>query len=323
MSRDSSTALRTIGLTGFTTPLLVPSYSSRGFSPIKPKFDFFSPHTTSASLVSAYDIHHKALSINAAYGSDIVFLDSGGYEAYSNSELSTPKQWSLSEYRAVLSQLEDRTTIVPVTFDFENRRPTREQLEAAAQLALDFPRFQWDCLIKPESPALPWVNVEAVLELIPSAPPFAILGFAEMELGSSILERARNVLRVRRTLSEHGKNPPIHLFGCLDPHAIRYYLAAGADIFDGLQWLRSVMTEEGLFRMSSRIVHENRWDTDETTVEAYFRIRNLEVMSRLQRNLTNFAKTGEVAALRLNPIEEERFKRLMTSVNDGGKDVRN
>ena len=316
MSRDPPVSRRAIGNTGFLTPLVVPSYSSRGFSPIGSKFDLFSSHTTSTSLVSAYDIYHGALPMSAAYGSDLVFVDSGGYEAYANSELAEPRPWSLDAYRTILSKLEDRTTLVTVTFDFGSRKPIDEQLEAAKQLADDFPHFFWDLLVKPESTTEPYVNVGALIARMPLKAPFAILGFAESELGSSVLERARNILLIRRALTETGSDPPIHVFGCLDPFAIRYYLAAGADIFDGLQWLRSVMTEEGLFRLSSRIVREDRWDKDENTVEASFRMRNLDTMRALQRNLTHFADTGEIASLALSPIEEDRFARLIRSVGE-------
>ena len=294
MSSTTSASIRQIGQTGFTTPLLVPSFSSRGFSPIGPRFERFSPHTAAASLVSAYDIHHEALPLAAAYGSDIVFLDSGGYEGYSSSELSVPKPWSVEAYRDVLSRLENRTTIVPVSFDYENRQPTEDQVVAATHLANDFSQFPWDCLFKPESIELRFVNVEAILNLIPATPRFAVFGFTETELGSSILERARNILKIRTTLNDQGRDTPIHIFGCLDPRAIRFYFAAGADIFDGLQWLRSFMTEKDLFRMSSCVVREGLWDQDERAVEA----------------------------LGLDPKEVERFERIVNTVYGGGIDVR-
>jgi hypothetical protein len=315
-------SIRPIGQTGFKTPLLVPSFSSRGFSPIGPRFERFSPHTAAASLVSAYDIYHGALPLSAAYGSDIVFLDSGGYEGYSSSELSVTKPWSVKAYREVLARLENRTTIMTVTFDYENRQPTEDQITAAAHLANDFPRFSWDCLLKPESSEIRFVNVQAVINLIPSAPQFTAFGFTEAELGGSVLERARNIIRIRKTLKNHGRETPIHLFGCLDPLAVRFYFAAGADIFDGLQWLRSVMTGEDLFRMSSRVVQEDLWDRDERAVEASFSIRNLEVMRNLQRSLRRFAAEGTIEALELDPKEAARFEQVISTVYGGNINVR-
>jgi hypothetical protein len=267
-------------------------------------------------------MYHGALPLAAAYGSDIVFLDSGGYEGYSSSELSAPKPWSVEAYRDVLSRLENRTTIVPVSFDYENRQPTEDQVVAATQLASDFSQFPWDCLFKPESIELRVVNVEAILNLIPAAPRFAVFGFTETELGSSILERARNILRIRTTLNDQGRDTPIHLFGCLDPRAIRFYFAAGADIFDGLQWLRSFMTEADLFRMSSCVVREGLWDQNERAVEASFSIRNLEVILKLQRSLRRFAREGSVRALELDPKEGERFAHIVNNIYGGGIDVR-
>lgn len=323
MSSATVACERRVGQTGYKTPLLVPSYSSRGFSPIGQKFSLFSAYTTSASLFSAYDIHHGALPIDAAYNSDIVLLDSGGYEAYSNSELALPKQWSVELYRAVLSRLENRTTIIPVTFDYRSQVPTENQLEAGHQLGQEFSQFSWDCLIKPESPNEPCVNVDAVVRLIPSSPHFAIFGFTETELGHSLLERAKNVRRIRETLIQTGQDCPIHVFGCLDPLTIRCYFAAGADLFDGLQWLRSVIIDEGLFRMSTRIIRERFWDKNESAVEAHFRKRNLGAISQLQHRLVDFARTGRIEALGLSPDDEAAFVKFMDDLNGGVTDVRN
>src|SRR5437762_1985645 len=149
VSNGQLSAIRRIGRTPFTTPMLVPSYSSRGF-PVGSIFELLSPYTTSTCLISAYDIYHRLLPRRALFASDLVFV--------------------------------------------------------------------------------------------------------EQELGRSILERARNIARIRRALVEIGNDLPIHIFGCLDPGLVRYYAMAGADIFDGLQWLRNVITEGGTIRMSTVIV---------------------------------------------------------------------
>ncbi len=322
MSEPTRARIRQIGQTGYRTPLLVPSYSSRGFSPIKRRFELFSPHTTHASLVSAYDIFYDALPLQAAYGSDLVVLDSGGYEGYSDAELASPKSWTIDGYRSVLAKLENRTTIVPVSFDYNNRVPTQQQLDVNHRLAEEFSQFPFDCLIKPESNDYPWVNVDAIVEAIPAAPVFALFGFTEAELGRSMLERARNIRRIRDAFDQSGRDSPIHVFGCLDPLAIRCYFAAGADVFDGLQWLRSVMVDEGLFRMSTRIYREGLWDKNEPLAEAHLRVRNLDVLAQLQRRLVEFAESRDANALGLTAGDGAIFSELMRKLYGGDANVR-
>ena len=305
MSNGQLSAIRRIGRTPFTTPMLVPSYSSRGF-PVGSIFELLSPYTTSTCLISAYDIYHRLLPRRALFASDLVFVDSGGYEGYASSELSRPASWSLRAYRRVLRQLEERTTIVPVTFDYENRRPTAKQFGASARLIEKYPMFHWDCLIKPEGANSGQVNVNMVVESLPFAPTFAILGFVEQELGRSILERARNIARIRRALVEIGNDLPIHIFGCLDPGLVRYYAMAGADIFDGLQWLRNVITEGGTIRMSTVIVRDRLWENDEDLTEAYFQVHNLDALHRLQTSLRRFAGTGRLSELGLSPADQDQ-----------------
>ena len=67
---------------------------------------------------------------------------------------------------------------------------------------------------------------------------FSIIGFTEKELGPSLLKRMTAIARVRRALKEVNLDLPIHVFGSLDTISTPLYFLAGADIFDGLTWLR-------------------------------------------------------------------------------------
>jgi hypothetical protein len=48
----------------------------------------------------------------------------------------------------------------------------------------------------------------------------------------------KNIAKLRQTLDEAGIKVPIHVFGSLDTVTTPLYFLAGADIFDGLTWLR-------------------------------------------------------------------------------------
>ncbi|TMQ17302.1 MAG: hypothetical protein E6J91_10495, partial [Deltaproteobacteria bacterium] len=103
------------------TPLLVPSFSSRGFPPREPPdthvaklFDTILPALTGSALISAYDIHYQQIVDPSAAPVTVTFpemviLDSGGYEIGTLDDLSTPfhvpgnpQPWSLEFYEAVL-----------------------------------------------------------------------------------------------------------------------------------------------------------------------------------------------------------------------------
>jgi hypothetical protein len=47
-----------------------------------------------------------------------------------------------------------------------------------------------------------------------------------------------NIARLRMGLRRIGLETPIHVFGSLDTITTLFYFVAGADIFDGLTWLR-------------------------------------------------------------------------------------
>lgn len=73
----------------------------------------------------------------------------------------------------------------------------------------------------------------------PVKPRFHALGVTEKELGGNFKERMINIARIRKALNGVGlENMPIHIFGSLDTVSTPLYFVAGADIFDGLTWLR-------------------------------------------------------------------------------------
>lgn len=284
---------RHLGTTGYETPLLVPSYSSRGFSPLRPLYEALRDATTRLSLVSAYDIHHNALPIEAVYGSDLTFLDSGGYEAYASSELSEPKPWSEPAYRTVLDNLEDRSTVVAVSFDYRQRRPTTEQLDAAIGLRRDYPRLAWNWLVKPEGDHEDFVNVKAIAEALPAARGFDVVGVTADELGPSLSHRVGNVRALREGMIRAGLDIPIHIFGCLDPVVVPYYILAGADVFDGLQWLRSACRADGLIRLSSAVVQDGRVTESEEEVRMAYRRANVRLLQDMEAKWTRDILTGD------------------------------
>ena len=80
-----------------------------------------------------------------------------------------------------------------------------------------------DFLLKPQAHD----RVLRIAELTPDASNlscFDVIGVTEKELGETLLDRL--------------VESPIHVFGSLDPILTPLYFMAGAEIFDGLSWLR-------------------------------------------------------------------------------------
>src|SRR6266478_1274244 len=73
--------------TELKTPILLPSFSSKGFPKVQKILKASEEYIADEILVSAYDISHGILSQEFDFASAI-FLDSGGYEASRDADLS-------------------------------------------------------------------------------------------------------------------------------------------------------------------------------------------------------------------------------------------
>jgi len=62
----------------------------------------------------------------------------------------------------------------------------------------------------------------------------------ERELGEGICKKADTVIKIREKLNTIGRYQPIHILGTGNPLSILILAAAGADLFDGLEWCRTV-----------------------------------------------------------------------------------
>jgi hypothetical protein len=80
-------AIRINGVEAERTPLLVPSFSSKGFPDADKVIRTTSEVIDGPALVSAYDIWHKKITPPFDFAT-LLFLDSGGYEAGKDVELS-------------------------------------------------------------------------------------------------------------------------------------------------------------------------------------------------------------------------------------------
>ncbi len=239
-------ALRINGQEIARTPLLVPSFSSKGFPDVNKIVEFSSELITDVALVSAYDLHHKFVTAPFTFPS-LVFLDSGGYEASKDSELSeinegehTPRSgWTRELHAVQVDSWHFEVPTVLVSFDSPDEKvPLDEQIQRALKMAPGRSDCIREILLKPEKSTQIRLHMESILQRIHRLADFDIIGVTEKEVGKSIVDRMQNIAKLRNALTAAGLDTPIHVFGSLDTITTPLYFLAGADIFDGLTWLR-------------------------------------------------------------------------------------
>lgn len=301
--------IRNIAIVDVSTPLIVPSFSSKGFPDLIDIYEQTKDYITDVSLVSAYDLHHQYLEVEI-YSSDLVFVDSGGYETqpiqsasnlddiYASINSYPVNSWNLDLHRTVLKKLEPNSQFVFVSYDnWDNPQSTICQIESALELFANFPEAASDFLYKPESRFSRYINISELLQYAEKLDSFSILGITEKELGGSILERCQNLLKIRSALNEKGKSIPIHIFGCLDPSLIITYFLCGADIFDGLAWLRYVFKEGLALYPSTATLRDRNWSSLEQDLTKYYSISNLLELEYLSRAMERFTQNRQTSEL--------------------------
>ena len=227
------------------TPLLVPSFSSKGFPKVKKIIEYSSELIAGVTLVSAYDLHYGYIQPPFDFPS-LIFLDSGGYEASKDNDLSdlgekehTPKPWTQDMHEEQLASWNPKIPSVLISYDHPKQRlPLLDQIKRAKRMAPGKAGVLREILLKPETVDQAHLQISTILKNAKALSSFDIIGVTEKELGSSIFDRMKNIALIRNALSNAGLDTPIHVFGSLDTVTTPMYFLAGADIFDGLTWLR-------------------------------------------------------------------------------------
>lgn len=227
------------------TPLLIPSFSSKGFPEVKKIIDYSKEVITDVILVSAYDLFYQNISPPFDFV-PLIFLDSGGYEASKDTELSDfegkehkEKEWSQTSLQKVASEWKQTTPTVLISYDHPKERVSiKQQIDRAKALMAQHPTFIKEILLKPHSSQKVYLDIDVVTEHVHDLASFDVIGVTEKELGNSIIARMKSIAKIRMALTKAGLDTPIHVFGSLDTVTTPMYFVAGADIFDGLTWLR-------------------------------------------------------------------------------------
>ena len=234
------------GIKGGRTPMLLPSLSSKSGVPAVPESmpRFFPELMSDPTLISAYDVFYR-LGESPEFAK-IIFLDSGGYEALRDAQAAYEGDrrgvenhpWNEDIYRKVLEEFPFSQPVVAVSFDHpDHPLPLEQQLDRADRLFPEREDLLREFLIKP-NPGEAFIDIETVKLHLERLRQYPIIGMTDKELGESLFEKMQSVAKIRRALTDIGSEVPIHVFGSLDPLTAPLYFIAGADIFDGLAWLK-------------------------------------------------------------------------------------
>ena len=298
LSRSLSISLRGDQV-GVKTPLLVPSFSSKALDNVASTFKTLQPHITDSFLVSAYDIHHHKLEVPSGAAAEVLFLDSGGYEVLMELESGEPiyghqaesECWTFNDYRMVAKQLDTMIPTFLTSFDLPHeRKPLEDQIQQALNFFREVPQFGREILIKPGPNDRDLLDINQVVSQIHRFNEFDMIGVTEAELGNSMMSRMEKIARLRQSMDSNDVIRPLHIYGSLDPVCTPLYFLAGADVFDGLSWLRFAYANDLAIYHNNRIPLEfgpeegkDRGITRSYTENLYYLAQTLTI--RLKRYL--------------------------------------
>ena len=302
-----------------STPLLIPSLSSRAVGPMPSQRSPDSrPEPTPCSiihsdsliagieeslLISAYDIHHGLLVDSNAFQCDFkhsryskpqLFIDSGWYE---KSGSSPDKQfgenqyeslrWEESEYRRTIDSLDE--DLRPIVVSWDNFGSYPEQIAAGQDFFGGRTSLASTMLLKPPDGMGVHDFNKFSGEDFANLRAFDIIGVTDREIGETVLARLENIARLRRHLDDSEVGTPIHIFGGLDPLHTPLYFAAGGELFDGLGWLRYTYREGVAMHRDTAAIFDRQIGIGRNVNSIRVCLQNLDELRRLSDDLRRFA----------------------------------
>ena len=283
------------------TPLIAPSFSSRGFPRVSDIWQEFRHKLYGVCLVSTFDIAGERIPADVTEMVDVAIIDSGMYEVnaewiesgelhYSTSEVN----WTRDQYRECVSGLGRQGNAILVNFDhfgsFEEQiRKGLEDFSLLSHAASDF-------LIKPTGPS-DWINLPKLNQHSEELKQFDIIGITAKDAGDSFLQKCSTVVMLRDSLDEAKLDMPIHVFGAISPFEVLTYFFCGADVFDGLNWLRLSFRTNGSAPIEESAMIDLNWNLTHLDLLTGEWTQNLKFLYRLQEAMQGYAAHGDLESL--------------------------
>lgn len=311
-------AIKLAGQEVARTPLLVPSFSSKGFPEVAHIVDYMSEVIDGATLISAYDLHYKELEPPFNFPS-LIFLDSGGYEASKDTDLSEfgekehrARPWTREMHEDVLKTWKPTVPSFLINYDHPKERLSlRDQVERAKSMCPAKKGFLREILLKPEKEGQRFLQIEPIVENVRLLKGFDAIGVTEKEVGNSILQRMQNIAKIRLALQKVKLDTPIHVFGSLDTVTTPMYFLAGADIFDGLTWLRFAFHNGQTIYKQNFGATEFGVSTKAHLLDGRCWNHNYYYMRELELEMQRFLRGNDFAAFKFHG---DIFKKALESV---------
>jgi hypothetical protein len=204
-----------------------------------------------------------------------------------------PKDWTPDMYAQVVANWSSDSPTVFVSFDHpKHRQSVADQITRAKSLTMPNSVSSRSLLIKPESAASKRIRLDKVVPSVRDMTGFSVIGVTEKEIGNSVLDRMLNIARLRTEIDNHFNNLPIHIFGSLDTLSTYLYFLAGADIFDGLTWLRYAFSDcDTIYRHNFGAL-TLPITTNSEIVEGRCWSHNYQYMQQMRLNMRRFASDG-------------------------------
>jgi queuine/archaeosine tRNA-ribosyltransferase len=289
------------------TPILLPSLSSRGFPDLKKIISSLEEYLYGPFLISAYDRSYKLIPKRIKFANQLIFVDSGGYECasivdFAEADKNTykPKKWNKSLYNKTIKNIFDsKLPKVIISYDHPRERKSIDKQIKAAMISFDkfYKKYNFikEILIKPETAnkEKQYIDISKVLKNIKKFRDIEIIGFTENELGKSLLERMNNITKIRLALSENNMKQLIHIFGSLDTLSTPLYFICGADIFDGLTWLRYAFDNDFTMYQRTHWIRNHPHNSQDIYLRQATFIQNFAYLQKLLLKMKRFLKTSD------------------------------
>ena len=286
---------RRIETVDVSTPQIVPSFSSSGFPDVARIYSEMRDSLYGVCLVSALDLASGCIPTDVADDVNLVLVDSGMYEV--RKAIGAPiytlppvagHNWSRQKYLSVAVEIDPISNTILVNYDCP--RPIGQQIEHAVEDFSHAPCAASDFLVKPESPSR-LVNIAKLATYSEELKQFNIVGITAEEAGDSLKERCRMVVMLRNTLLDAGLDLPIHVFGALKPIEVLAYFFCGADVFDGLSWLRFSFNGNGSIPIEEAAFEDGKADLTDFELRTFEAHANLRALYRLQESMNRYCTT--------------------------------
>ena len=283
------------------SPLIVPSFSSRGVPCLAQIHAEMKYRLYGVCLISASDLSKGIIPADAIDISNITILDSGVYESndkanFANLRQASPSDsdWSRNQYHETLCSIDRQANIIVVNFDQPGS--IEEQIENATADFDHIPDITSDFLVKPAN-FEEIVNIPKLSNYTSQLNRFDIIGVAADEIGNSFIQRCSAIVMLRDILTIGGLDNPIHIFGAINPNEVFAYFFCGADIFDGLTWLRQAYRQRGIITMIEASTEEMKWNLPDQELYISEWTNNLRFLHCMQEEMRRYITTGDLANL--------------------------